>query len=94
MKLAWVKVNKSGFFVLLGIILTLAIVSIIISILSKGYFKKPFLVEEDGKPLLQQGTIISNYQSVLDSAKNKVKDINDQYLNRLNRLEDLNDKEK
>lgn len=94
MKRAWVKGNKSGFFALLGIILTLVIACIIISILSKAYFKKPLLEEEAGKHLSQQGTSTSNYQSILDSAKNKVKDINDQYLNRLNQLEDVNGKEK
>lgn len=94
MKPSWVIGNKSGFFALLGIILTLAIVSIIISILSKVYFKKSLLEEEAGKHLSQQGTNTSNYQSILDTARNKVKDINDQYLNRLNQLEDLNGKEK
>ncbi|MFH1339311.1 MAG: hypothetical protein ABIH40_05670 [Candidatus Omnitrophota bacterium] len=53
------------------------------------YFKKPSIDKEAEKPLSEQGIDATNYQTILDSTKKKVEDINKQLLEREKQLKDL-----
>lgn len=70
--------NKKGFASLIGMLLTLVIISFLIYILLNTYLK-PTIVDH--------GT--SNYKSIADSVRNRVEELNKKSLEQTNQLENL-----
>ena len=81
--------NRSGFASLIGLILTLAIILILAYVAFKVYFEMPVRDEEIKGALSEQGIDTSSYQSITESTREKVKDVNKQLLQRQKQLEDL-----
>lgn len=77
---------KMGFVTLLALLLVLVIMCILIYMLYNTYFKKLSPEGRTTKSFLEQGLDTSNYQSILDSTRKTVKDINKQQLDRTNDL--------
>jgi type IV secretory pathway TrbF-like protein len=78
--------NNQGFIGLLGMVLTLAIILVIVYISFKTYFK-PNLTGISNPS--ETGINTTSYQSILESSKKKVEDINKQTLERQKQLEGL-----
>jgi len=81
--------NKRGFLTLLGLVFTLAIMCWLFYILMNTYFKRPALNEalrEQNGISQSPGTNASNYQSIKESTKKKIEDINKQHLKDLENL--------
>lgn len=81
--------DKRGFLTLLGLIFTLAIICWLFYILMNTYFKRlptNKSLQGQGVDLSGQGIDATNYQSVTDSTRKKIEDINKQ---RLKEREDI-----
>lgn len=76
-------------FVFLEILLVLIVISFLVYIALKTYFKKPTMDKETEKILTEQGIDTSNQKAILDSARDKVREINKQQLNYEKAVENL-----
>lgn len=70
------KKVKTGF-MLIELLVALAIIMFIASKVFKPYFIKPSLDKETQKVMSEQGVNSTNYQSLIDSTKKKLQDIQD-----------------
>jgi predicted membrane protein len=78
--------ERNGFFTILGTLLAVAIILFLCYLLLNNYFKKPLLDNKTQGVLSEQGINTSNYRTILDSTKDKLKDIEKQALNREGQL--------
>ncbi|MFH1655715.1 MAG: hypothetical protein ABH954_03800 [Candidatus Omnitrophota bacterium] len=78
--------DKKAFFMYISLIFAVAIILILFFYLFNTYYKGPSLDEPTQKSLSSQGIDASSYQSVVDSTREKVKDIEKQLLEREERL--------
>lgn len=81
-----------GFFTLLGLLLVIVIIYILSHIIFKAYFRRPASkeeIEEIRESLPGQSSGSHSYQTILDSTRETMKDINKQYINRAKQLKDL-----
>ena len=67
-------------FVFLEILLVLIVISFLVYIALKTYFKKPTMDKDTEKFFTEQGVNTTNPKTILDSVKGKVKEINRQQL--------------
>lgn len=65
----------SNSFAFLELIIVLAIILVIFSLMSKMFLKKSTINKETEKALSGQGIDTSNYNTIVDSTKNKLGDI-------------------
>ena len=79
------KKIKTGF-MLIELLVVLAIIMFIASKVFKSYFMKPTLDKETQKVISEQGTDTTSYQSVIDSSKKKLQDIQDKHMKELNNI--------
>jgi len=84
-----VKNYDSGFASLIGLLITLALMCLLVYIAFNTYFKTPVTDKETKKSLSQQGIDSSSYKTILDSSRNKVKDIQKQLKEQTEELEGL-----
>ena len=70
--------NEKGFLSLIGLLVALAIISFLCYNFLTVYFKKPVFDQQTQESLKQQGMDVSNYQTVLDSARKTVEKVNKQ----------------
>lgn len=82
------KEFKAGF-ALIEIVLVLVIVYLIVNMVVNLYFKKPIIVnKEEAKVLTQEGIDTTNYQTIVNSVKEKVEGIQDQYVQEMEKIAD------
>jgi len=77
--------KKTGF-MLIELLVVLAIIMFIAFKVFNVYFKKPSLDKETQKVISGQGIDTTSYQSVIDSSKKKLQDIQDQHMKELNNI--------
>ncbi|MBP7216279.1 MAG: hypothetical protein KBA46_03230 [Candidatus Omnitrophica bacterium] len=77
-----VRQTERGFG-LLEIVLTAAILLVVYFILMKVYFKKTIMREESQRVTIDAGIDTSNYQSILDSSRDKIHAIQRQHSSQL-----------
>jgi type IV secretory pathway TrbF-like protein len=81
--------NNKGFVTLLGTILTLAIICYLVYILVNTLLK-PTIPDNETNSTLQSNNIdTTNYKSIADSVRNRVKDLNKKSLEQANQIEEL-----
>jgi hypothetical protein len=73
---------RGSFFSLLELLLVLAIILFLSQRFLNMYFKKPNLDKETEEAISGQGINTSSYRGVLDSTRDKIRDINKQLINR------------
>ena len=76
---------KAGF-MFIELLVVLAIIMFIASKAFKSYFMKPTLDKETQKVISEQGIDTTSYQSVIDSSKKKLQDIQDKHMKELNNI--------
>ena len=81
------KKIKTGF-MLIELLVVLAIIMFIASKVFKLYFMKPYLDKGTQKVISAQGIDTTGYQSLTDSTKKKLQDIQDQHMKELNNIAD------
>lgn len=80
------KKDKAGFG-FIEILLVLVIVLFLFYKVINFYFKKaPTINKETEKALSEQGINATNYKSIIDTTRNKIKNIQTQHLNELNNI--------
>ena len=65
---------------------------IILLLFKKGlnvYFKKPYLDKKTEQTLSEQGIDTTNYKAILDSTKEKIRNIDKQLMDQEKRIEDI-----
>ncbi len=72
----------------LELLLALAIIMFIAYKVLNFYFKKPLLNQETQKVISEQDIDVTTPQSMIDSTKNKLQDIQDQRMEMLNKIAD------
>lgn len=82
--------GNAGFIGLLGLLLTLVIISIMAYLALNSYLKPPLPQKniEKSLPLSEQGIDTASYQSVVDTTKKKLDDIQKQQLDNLKQMEE------
>ncbi|MCQ9208926.1 MAG: hypothetical protein NG712_06085 [Omnitrophica bacterium] len=80
--------SKGGFFTLMGLLLTLAIIGAI-WYMADAYSRKPSVDKETEKLLLEQDINTSSRQTTLDSIRKKIQGINRKVLNREKEIESM-----
>lgn len=88
MRRSYIQISKAGFFVLTGLLLTAAIVSII-CYLAYLHSKKPPVDQETKETLSKEDIDTSTYQTILDSTTNKVQDFNQEVIKRAQEIENI-----
>jgi len=73
---------KKGFVSFLELLLVVVVIAFIAMALSKRYLQKPVMDAETKKTLTQQGFNLSTQHSALESAKDKVRGIEQKMLER------------
>jgi hypothetical protein len=82
--------SLSMFMGLLSLVITLAIICFLFKIMLKAYFKPVSTdTKEEKQALSDQGIDISNYKSIIDTTKDKLKTISSQQNTRMNNLTNL-----
>jgi cell division protein FtsL len=81
MKINQFRIFNKGF-ALLGTILAVAIILLMAFYVLKAYQKKPAIDESTQTVLQEQGIDTSSQKAVLDSAKDRITDLNKQILDR------------
>ena len=81
------KKIKAGF-MLIELLVVLAIIMFIASKAFKSYFTKPSLDQETQKVISKQGIDTTSYQSLVDSSKKKLQDIQKQHTQELDKIAD------
>ena len=81
------KKIKTGF-MLIELLVVLAIIMFIASKVFKSYFIKPSLDKETQKVISEQDIDTTSYQSLIDSSKKKLQDIQDQHMKELGNIVD------
>lgn len=76
-------------FGLIGLILAVAIVCFMVFFVLKTYVHNPVVDERTQKALSEQGIDASSQRAVLDSTREKMRDINKQILDREKQLENF-----
>lgn len=82
--------NNKGFFSMVGLLLSVAIVCFLAYFALNVYFKPSPVVgdKETQTQMSQEGINTSSYQSLLDSTKERIKKVEQQELNRPNEIAD------
>jgi hypothetical protein len=73
-----------GFASMIGLLFALAIVLFIFYILFNTYFKRTSMDKSTEKAVQEQGINTANYGTIIDSTRNKIKDIEKQAAEREN----------
>ncbi len=81
--------SEKGFLSLVGILLTLVIISILVYISLTTYFKKPVTDQKTERSLSEQGIDASSQKAVLDSVRTSLEESNKKVLDREKQLEKL-----
>ena len=81
------KQIKTGF-MLIELLLVLAIIMFITFKAFKLYFMKPSLDKETQKVISGQGIDTTSYQSLIDSSKKKLQNIQDKHMQELGNIAD------
>lgn len=79
--------SRGSFFSLLEIVIVLAIILFMAQRMLQSYFKKPAMDKQTETIVHDAGINTANYQSVVQSTRNKVKDITQQRQNDLEALD-------
>jgi uncharacterized tellurite resistance protein B-like protein len=80
--------SKGGFFTLIGMILAIAIIALLMYFVVNTYLKQPKGMDKDTAQELRKHDIDpSNYQTILDSTRQKMDQINKQRMRRFDQLE-------
>ena len=79
------KKIKTGF-MLIELLVVLAIIMFIVFKVFNLYFMKPSLNKETQKVISEQGIDTANYKSLIDSTRNKLRDIQNQHNDELNQI--------
>jgi len=78
--------KKDGFLMYIGLLLAVAIILMLFFYLFNTYYKSPSVDGSTQKTLSTHGIDSTSYQSVVDSTREKVKDIEQQMLEREQQL--------
>ena len=78
--------NKKGFLTLIAMLLAIATICFLSYFAWNSYFKKSPLDKATQSTLNEQGINASSYQSVLDSTKSKLKEIQNQSAKQLEEI--------
>ena len=89
MKKGWIQVSRGGFITLLGLLLTIVIISIIWYMLFNVYFKKSVLDKETEEFFSEEGLDNSSHKAILDSTRKAVQDYNESVLRREKEIENM-----
>ena len=81
--------DKKGFLSLLGLLLTVAIILYLCYIAFNIYFKEPAIDEETKKSISKEGIDTSSHKAVLDSIREKTKDIKERAWQRSQQIENM-----
>lgn len=82
MKINRIKEIKGSVLGLVGLLFTVAIILFLAYKMLDRNFKKPIADKEVEKTAIEQGIDTSSSQALLDSTRQKLKDINQQYTDR------------
>ncbi len=72
-------------FMFIELLLVLAVIMFIAFKVFKSYFKSPSLNKEAQRVISEQGIDATNYKSIIDSTKKKLRDIQDQRMENLSK---------
>jgi type IV secretory pathway TrbF-like protein len=78
--------NNQGFVSLIGMLLTLIIICFLVYTMLNIYFKPGVVEKTAGKNMQASGIDTSSYKSIVDSTKDKVKEINQRSQERVDQL--------
>ncbi len=78
--------NEKGFLSLLGLLFTLAIILFVCYIMINTYLRKPISDKSTEKVISEQNIDTSSYQSIVDTTRKRVQDIEKQAEERQNQL--------
>lgn len=81
--------QKNGFFTLLGIVLTMAIILVLFYYLFNTYFKQPVVDKESQKSFNEYNIDTANYKTIMDSTRDRVKGIEKDMLNQSQQWQDM-----
>lgn len=70
--------REKGFVTLVGLLLTVFVITVIALIIFKAYFKRPASQADIRQPLSEQGIDSTNYSTIIDSTKSVINNINKQ----------------
>jgi len=76
--------NSKGFYSIIGLLLSLAIICLLVYMMTNRYAKKPIKDQPQNDFISSQGINTSNYQGVLESTKKKIHAIEQERLDRSN----------
>ncbi len=74
---------------MLELILVLVIILLLFKQALNSYFKKPYFDKKTEQALSEQGIDTTNYKAILDSTKEKIKNIDKQLMDQEKRIEDI-----
>lgn len=80
--------KTKGFFLLIGILLTAAIMAMICYMLF-SYLRKPSFDKRNRELLSEENIDATNYQTTLDSTKKRIEDINKKLLKRQKQIQGI-----
>lgn len=75
------QIRKTAGFAFIELVLALLTIVFLYYLMSKFYFKRSALNKEVEQTLVQQGIDTTNYKTILDSAKAKLANIQEQQAN-------------
>lgn len=84
------KIRNDGFVSLLGVLLTLVIISVLSYMVFKNYYSAtPQSDKSIEKPLAEAGINTTSYSTVLDSTKTRINDLSQQQMKAAEQLEEF-----
>ena len=89
MRRSHIRISSKGFISLLGLVLTLAIITIVLSMLLKVYFRRPVSTYEDQELFSQEDGDVSTHQGILDNTRKTLEDYNKSILEREREIENI-----
>ena len=81
---------KGGFLTIIGLLIAVVVICILFYFVAKTYLLQPRgMDEQTAQDLRSQDINPTNYQTVIDSTRQKVGDLNKQQKDRIRQLEDM-----
>jgi competence protein ComGC len=80
--------NRGSFLSLIEFLIVLAIISFLAYKILNGYLK-PALNKENQKSLSETGINTANYKTIIDTTRDKMRDIQKQEMKRIQEIEDV-----
>lgn len=81
--------SNGGFFTLLGILLSLAIIAILAALSFRVYISNSSLNNQTRESLAVSGINVSGYGGILDSTRSKIGSISAEEISRVRQLEEI-----